>query len=41
MIDINENFNPYELELLREYPEQGLNTASDEFQKDLKVIMTL
>lgn len=37
MIDINEQFNPYELELIREYPEQGFNTASDEFQKDLRV----
>lgn len=41
MIDINEQFNPYELELISEYPEQGFNTASDEFQKDLRVYNNL
>lgn len=41
MIDVNEQFDPYELELIREYPEQGFNTTSVEFQKDSRVYNNL
>ena len=41
MININENFNPYELELLRDYPDEGLNTASELFQKDSRLYQNL
>lgn len=37
MLDINEQFNPYELELIREYPGQGFNRTSVEFQKDSRM----
>nr|DAO81160.1 MAG TPA: hypothetical protein [Caudoviricetes sp.] len=37
MIDINEYFNPYELELIRCYPDEGLDVNSDKFHRDSRI----